>query len=51
MNEQLIVSLYNEAVESGLYSESPDTWNQFLIRAVCDGLITISQCNELFVTE
>lgn len=51
MTEQDLTSLYNEAIENGLYSESPDTWNQFLIRAVCDGLITISQCNELFVTE
>lgn len=51
MNEQYLTSLYNEAIENGLYVESIDTWNQFLIRCVGDGLITISECNELLITE
>lgn len=51
LTERDITSLYNEAIEKGLYEESPDTWNQFLIRSVGDGLITIDKCNELFEHE
>lgn len=51
MDEKNLISLYNEAIESGLYIESIDTWNQFLIGCVGDDLITISEFNELFIND
>lgn len=51
LTENDIASLYNEAVENGLYEESPDTWNQFLLHSFNDNLITMGQFNELFQHE
>lgn len=51
LTEKDITSLYNEAIEKGLYDESIDTWNEFLLHSFNDNLITIAQFNEMFQSE